>query len=35
VNLLGALILEFYYARPFSREDGRQGVFGINFSPGW
>lgn len=34
VNLLGALILEFYYAFPFSRED-RSGVFGVNLSPGW
>jgi Tol biopolymer transport system component len=35
VNLLGALILEFYYAHAFSREDDRRGIFGINFSPGW
>ncbi len=35
VNVLGALILEFYYAFPFSRDDGRTGVFGINLSPGW
>lgn len=35
VNLLGALVLEFYYARPIARPDGRTGVFGVNFSPGW
>jgi hypothetical protein len=34
VNVLGALILEFYYAFPFSRDD-RSGVFGVNLSPGW
>lgn len=34
VNLLGALVLEFYYAFPFSREE-RSGVFGVNLSPGW
>jgi len=41
VNLLGALILEPYYAFPFSRwaADGDlakgKGVFGFNISPGW
>jgi outer membrane protein assembly factor BamA len=35
VNVLGALILEFYYAFPFSREDDVTGVFGVNLSPGW
>ncbi|MDX1530021.1 MAG: peptidase S9, partial [Rhodothermales bacterium] len=34
-NVLGALVLEVYYARPFDRVDDRVGVFGINFSPGW
>ncbi len=34
VNVLGALILEVYYALPFSRQ-GTPGVWGINFSPGW
>ena len=39
VNLLGAIILEPYYALPFSRwgedlERGR-GVFGVNITPGW
>jgi Tol biopolymer transport system component len=41
VNLLGAIILEPYYALPFSRWEvegdvtpGR-GVFGVNISPGW
>ncbi len=41
VNLLGALIVEPYYAFPFSRwaADGDlargKGVFGFNISPGW
>jgi hypothetical protein len=35
VNILGALILEFYYAFPFSRDDGVTSVFGVNLSPGW
>jgi Tol biopolymer transport system component len=35
INVLGAIILEPYYAYAFSREDGRRGVFGLNFSPGW
>ncbi|MEO0558132.1 MAG: peptidase S9 [Bacteroidota bacterium] len=41
VNLLGALVLEPYYALPFSRygEDGDlangRGVFGLNLTPGW
>lgn len=41
INLLGALILEPYYALPFSRWDADgdlssgQGVFGFNISPGW
>ena len=41
INLLGAIILEPYYAFPFSRwaDDGDlnsgQGVFGFNISPGW
>ncbi len=34
VNVLGALILEVYYAVPFSRQ-GTPGVWGLNFSPGW
>ena len=41
INLLGALIIEPYYALPFSRwGDGGdlargRGVFGFNLSPGW
>ena len=41
VNLLGALVLEPYYALPFSRygENGDlaqgKGVFGLNLTPGW
>ena len=35
VNVLGALILEFYYAFPFSRDDDVATVFGVNLSPGW
>jgi hypothetical protein len=35
INVLGALILELYYAFPFSREDDVTGVFGLNLSPGW
>ncbi len=34
VNVLGALILEVYYALPVSRQ-GTPTVWGINFSPGW
>ncbi len=34
VNLLGAIVLEPYYAFPLSRSDV-SGVFGLNFSPGW
>ncbi|MEL6610992.1 MAG: peptidase S9, partial [Bacteroidota bacterium] len=34
VNLLGAIILEPYFAIPFSRDD-RQTVWGLSFLPGW
>ncbi len=34
VNILGAIVLEPYYAFPLSRNDV-SGVFGLNFSPGW
>lgn len=34
VNVLGALVLEPYYALPLSRDD-ESGVFGINLTPGW
>ena len=41
INLLGAIIVEPYYAFPFSRwgDDGDldpgQGIFGFNIAPGW
>lgn len=35
VNILGAIILEPYYAIGFNRFDDRLGVFGLNFMPGW
>jgi hypothetical protein len=35
INLLGALIIEPYYAFPLSREDVPSGVFGVNLVPGW
>ncbi len=34
MNLLGALILEVFYAYPFQRPD-RGAHFGVNFTPGW
>jgi hypothetical protein len=34
INLLGALIIEPYYAFPLSRDDV-SGVFGVNLLPGW
>ena len=33
VNLFGALIIEPFYARPLL--DNAQGVWGLNFIPGW
>lgn len=35
VNVLGAMILEPYYAFPFTRKDIKGGVFGLTFAPGW
>jgi len=35
INLFGQLILEPYYSFPLSLEGNRDGVFGLNFSPGW
>jgi len=35
VNLFGAMILEPYYAFPFTRKDVSGGVFGLTFAPGW
>src|SRR5262249_9880025 len=34
ILLLGALPLEFYYARPFQRPD-ESGVYGFLITPGW
>lgn len=34
VNVLGYVIVEGYYARPFQRNINR-GVWGFNFAPGW
>ena len=35
VNLLGALILEPFYAFPFALNERWPGVWGVNFWPGW
>jgi hypothetical protein len=35
VNLFGAMILEPYYAFPFTRKDVKGGIFGLTFAPGW
>ena len=35
INLFGALVLEPYYAIPFSANDRWPGVWGLNFWPGW
>jgi Tol biopolymer transport system component len=35
INLFGALILEPYYAIPFSMKERWPGVWGLNFWPGW
>ena len=35
INLFGALVIEPYYAIPFSLTDRWPGVWGINFWPGW
>jgi hypothetical protein len=34
VNVLGYLVVEFYYALPFQRPQ-RNGVFGFHLAPGW
>jgi Tol biopolymer transport system component len=34
VNILGYIVLEFYYAYPFQRP-GKGMQFGLNFQPGW
>ncbi len=35
INLFGAMILEPYYAFPFINNKISQGVWGLNFIPGW
>jgi len=35
INLFGAMILEPYYAFPFIHQGITQGVWGLNFLPGW
>ena len=35
INVLGALVLEPYYAFPLQNGGFRNGVFGLNFTPGW
>ncbi len=35
INVLGALILEPYYAFPLQNGGFRNGAFGLNFVPGW
>ncbi len=35
INLFGALVLEPYYAIPFTLNDRWPGVWGLNFWPGW
>ena len=35
VNLLGAVIVEAYYALPWRGDHFEKGVFGVNFAPGW
>lgn len=35
INLFGAIILEPYYAIPFSLDERWTGVWGLNFWPGW
>lgn len=35
INLLGALILETYYALPWRSDGFGRGMFGVNFTPGW
>jgi WD40 repeat protein len=35
INIFGQLILEPYYAFPLQLDGNSQGVFGLNFVPGW
>lgn len=35
INVLGYLVIEPFYAIPFQNGGWKNGVFGINFTPGW
>ena len=35
LNLLGAMVIEAYYALPWRGDHFEKGVFGLNFAPGW
>lgn len=35
INVLGAMVLEMYYALPWRGDRFGRGVFGLNFAPGW
>ncbi|HEX8038291.1 MAG TPA: tolB protein precursor, partial [Chryseosolibacter sp.] len=35
VNLMGAMVIEGYYAFPWRADHFGKGVFGLNFTPGW
>lgn len=35
INLLGYIVIETYYAFPLQNGGFRNGVFGLNFTPGW
>jgi outer membrane protein assembly factor BamA len=35
INLFGYLVIEPYYAFPISNDGFKNGVFGLNFVPGW
>lgn len=35
LNLLGAIVIEAYYALPWRADRFGKGVFGLNFAPGW
>lgn len=35
VNLLGYLVMQFYYAFPFQRPEKKSGIYGFVIAPGW
>jgi len=35
INLFGMMVIEPFYAFPLQRKSASEGVFGLNFSPGW